>query len=986
MESPTLSEENVRSPTKSSMARRKAEIILQRELETQEDWEDFLSKEGLLVIDVYQEWAGPCSSLVSNFKKLRNELSDDLLRYAVAKADRIESLVLYRGKCKPCFLFFAGGVLVNVIRGAQYPLIKHTIITELAQEHKVLNGEARRVKIIDKELPFIKESSESEEEAETEALLEEVTVAIIKPDAVQDGRVETILEMMEAEGIEIVANEKKLLTDKIARAFYHHLSEEPFYEDYIQFMTSGPCHILVLKKKNKEKGIVCEWKQKLGPLTVEDAKESAPDSWRAKFGSSGYMNALHGSDSQPSAMRELGFFFPRLSRTLPHRRSKTIERTLAIIRPDAYTLYKDEIIAKIHEAGFNIALQKEFTLCRSDIEEFYSHVVEEDYFEDLVEEMTSGPLLALGLARENAVVKWKEILGPPDKSDAFETAPHCLRAQFMVPETDVNLLHGSDSVAEAEKELSFFFPHEETVAVIKPEAFDTKEDIMAKIEEAGFKISARKEMVLTEDIINKMYKKDQSYYEDLKRYLMTGPSMFMVLTREDAVFGFRQLLGPVDPIEAKKIDPYLLRAQFGTDIMQNALHGTSSLMKAQQLKNMVFGTDTSRDQSLDASREMSPNILTSSESPLSIEYIMAREAAEDDTKPLQSVVNIISESSIEDVLEVESSVEIVGAKSSSVKEQHAISTPPQERLQSEGIEEKDVTAEEITQEAQDEVSKPPEAAEETEKPPEAAEETEKPPEAAEETEKPPEAAEAEKPPEAAEEAEKPPEAAEEAEKPPEAAEAEKPPEAAEETGKPPEAAEAEKPPEAAEEAEKPPEAAEEAEKPPEAAEEAEKPPEAAEAEKPPEAAEETVKPPEAAEETEKPPEAAEAVKPPEAAEAEKPPEAAEAEKPPEAAEETGKPPEAAEAVKPPEAAEAEKPPEAAEEAVKPPEAAEETGKPPEAAEETEKPPEAAEETGKPPEAAEAVKPPEAAEAVKPPEAAEETVKPPEAAESPATVE
>ncbi|XP_052834459.1 thioredoxin domain-containing protein 6 isoform X2 [Octopus bimaculoides] len=847
MESPTLSEENPRSPPKSSMAPRKAEIILQRELETQEDWEDFLSKEGLLVIDVYQEWAGPCTSLVNNFKKLRNELSDDFLRYAVAKADRIESLVLYRGKCKPCFLFFAGGVLVNVIRGAQYPLIRSTIIDELAQEHKVLDGEARRVKIIDKELPFVKEPSESEEEeSEVEELPDEVTVAIIKPDAVQDGQVETIIKMMEAEGVEIVANVKKLLTEETAREFYQHLSEEPFYEDYIQFMTSGPCHVLVLKKKNNEKGIVYEWKEKLGPVTVEEAKESAPNSLRAKFGSRGFMNALHGSDSQSSAMRELGFFFPQLSSKLSHRKSKTIERTLAIIRPDAYILYKDEIIAKIMEAGFKIAFQKEIALCRSDIEEFYSHVVEEDYFEDLVEEMTSGPILALGLAREDAVAKWKEILGPPDKHDAFETAPNSLRAQFVVPETDVNLIHGSDTVADAEKEISFFFPREETVAVIKPEAFGTKGEIMTKIEEAGFKITASKELVLTEDIINKMYRKEQPYYEDLKRYLMTGPSMFMVLTREDAVYGFRQLLGPVDPLEAKQIDPNLFRAQFGTDIMKNALHASSSSLKVQLLKNIVFGPDTSWDQGIPPSGEMSPNILTSSGSPLSLEYAMTREAAEDETKPLQPVVNIIPESSIEDVLGVDSSVEIVGAKLSSVKEQQAI-----ERRESEGIEEKDATAEEITQEAQDEVSKPAEAAEETEKPPEAAEETEKPPEAAEATEKPPEAAEAtEKPPEAAEETEKPPEAAEETEKPPEAAEeTEKPPEAAEETEKPPEAAEA---------TEKPPEAAEETEKPPEAAEETEKPPEAAEAtEKPPEAAEETEKPPEAAEETEKPPEAAE---------------------------------------------------------------------------------------------------------------------------------
>jgi len=65
------------------MARKKQEIALQTELETQEEWEEALTKEGLLVIDVYQEWAGPCKSMIGNFRRMRNELSDNLLKFAM---------------------------------------------------------------------------------------------------------------------------------------------------------------------------------------------------------------------------------------------------------------------------------------------------------------------------------------------------------------------------------------------------------------------------------------------------------------------------------------------------------------------------------------------------------------------------------------------------------------------------------------------------------------------------------------------------------------------------------------------------------------------------------------------------------------------------------------------------------------------------------------------------------------------------------------
>ncbi len=66
-----------------------------------------------------------------------------------AKSDTVDALEKYRGKCKPCFLFFAGGVLVSVIRGANSPLLSRAITEQLNQEHKVLDGNAERKEVGD---------------------------------------------------------------------------------------------------------------------------------------------------------------------------------------------------------------------------------------------------------------------------------------------------------------------------------------------------------------------------------------------------------------------------------------------------------------------------------------------------------------------------------------------------------------------------------------------------------------------------------------------------------------------------------------------------------------------------------------------------------------------------------------------------------------------------------------------------------------------
>jgi len=80
-----------------------------------------------------QHWCGPCKAIVSSFKRIKNELGDDLLVFATAETDSIDSLEAYRMKSQPTFLFYAGGILVNALRGCNCPLLIKTICSELRE-------------------------------------------------------------------------------------------------------------------------------------------------------------------------------------------------------------------------------------------------------------------------------------------------------------------------------------------------------------------------------------------------------------------------------------------------------------------------------------------------------------------------------------------------------------------------------------------------------------------------------------------------------------------------------------------------------------------------------------------------------------------------------------------------------------------------------------------------------------------------------------
>lgn len=131
----------------------------------------------------------------------------------------------------------------------------------------------------------------------------ELTLAIIKPDAVRAGRAGTILAHLEDEGFRVRASRVVELTRDQAEAFYAVHREKPFFASLVEFMTSGPCIALALRREDA----VPELRRVIGATDPEEAEEGTI---RALYAESKERNAIHASDSPKTAREELAFFFP----------------------------------------------------------------------------------------------------------------------------------------------------------------------------------------------------------------------------------------------------------------------------------------------------------------------------------------------------------------------------------------------------------------------------------------------------------------------------------------------------------------------------------------------------------------------------------------------------------------------------------------------------------------------------------------------------
>ena len=130
------------------------------------------------------------------------------------------------------------------------------------------------------------------------------------------------------------------------------------------------------------------------------------------------------------------------------------EQTLSIIKPDAVERNLDNEIKQMFiKNGFNIFKEKKIQIEKSEAEKFYKVHETKPFYNDLCSYLSSGPIIAMILEKENAVVDNRKLMGATNPNDAEEGT---IRKKYGIS-IDKNSVHGSDSVENAKIEIDFFF-------------------------------------------------------------------------------------------------------------------------------------------------------------------------------------------------------------------------------------------------------------------------------------------------------------------------------------------------------------------------------------------------------------------------------------------------------------------------------------------------------------------------------------------------
>lgn len=265
--------------------------------------------------------------------------------------------------------------------------------------------------------------------------------------------------------------------------------------------------------------------------------------------------------------------------------------SFAIIQPEAM-LKMGEIIQILTKNDLKINQCIMVKLSGPEAVKFYEKKAGQAVLPFMMENIISGPILAMELIADDAFDRLSKLCGPVDSTEARDSAPHSIRAQYGIDNVK-NAIHCSETRDDIKREIDFFFrtkkmPTTEqygncTLGIIKPHAVKEGKvgDIISMILSSGLTVTALKMVYM--DRVNceeflEVYKSVVPEYVQMALALANGPCIAMELSTNDrdvnAHSTFRLLCGPVDPEVGQKIRPKTIRAKFGKNKVLNAIHCT----------------------------------------------------------------------------------------------------------------------------------------------------------------------------------------------------------------------------------------------------------------------------------------------------------------------------------------------------------------------------------------------------------------------------
>jgi len=236
-----------------------------------------------------------------------------------------------------------------------------------------------------------------------------------------------------------------------AYKFYKEHQGKSFYENLTDFMSSD--YIVGMELVGRD--AILSWRSIIGPTNSEKAREEAPNSIRALFGTDGTKNAVHGSDSNDSANRELNFIFGKEGlKQIP----KLSNCSCLIIKPHIIQEgHAGKIIDIILSQGFEISCMEMFYLDKSTSEEFfevYKGVLPE--YSAIIDHVSTGPIIAMEVRQDNVVNSLRALVGPHDPEIAKLLRPNTIRAMFGQDRVK-NAVHCTDLTDDGVLEVQYFF-------------------------------------------------------------------------------------------------------------------------------------------------------------------------------------------------------------------------------------------------------------------------------------------------------------------------------------------------------------------------------------------------------------------------------------------------------------------------------------------------------------------------------------------------